>query len=162
MVVSGQFREDLYHRLNVITLDIPPLRDRGSDVLILARHFIDKYNKILGVNVYGLSDEVAQFLKGYDWPGNVRELQNTIEYAMNMETQGYIQMVNLPERLKYKTTATNTLKNMEKEQLRKALEQHGWTDEGKIQVAKSLGVSRSTVYRKIRKYGLKPEKQVIL
>ncbi len=163
MVTSGQFREDLFHRLNVITLDIPPLRERGDDALMLARHFIDKYNDILGVEIHGLSDDVAQFMRGYDWPGNVRELQNTIEYAMNMETTGYIHIENLPERLKNKENLSMlinsdaTLETLEKESIRKGLEKYGWTDEGKIQVANLLGVSRSTVYRKIRKFGLKKQ-----
>jgi len=158
LVEEGRFREDLYHRLNVITLDIPPLRDRGGDVMILARHFIDKYNGLLDRTILGVTDEVAQFLKAYDWPGNVRELQNTIEYAMNMESEMYIRYENLPERLKKVKNTGQTMADIEKQTIIDQLDRYGWTDEGKIQVAKALGVSRSTIYRRISKYKLKPVK----
>lgn len=155
MVLEGRFREDLFHRLNVITLDIPALRDRGDDVLVLADHFIRKYNQILNTQVEGISPEVHQFLRSYSWPGNVRELQNTIEYAMSMESGPIIQYSNLPERMKGLKSTGQTLQDIEKKKILEGLERWGWTDEGKIQVANMLGVSRSTVYRKIRKYKLK-------
>lgn len=96
MVEKGSFREDLFHRLNVVTLFIPPLRERGNDVLVLAQHFIEKFAGRFNKRILGLSEEVEEIFLNYSWDGNVRELQNTIEYAINMEQSNYINEENLP------------------------------------------------------------------
>lgn len=157
MVAEGRFREDLYHRLNVIMLEIPPLRDRGVDILALSDHFIQHYNKKVHKSVEGLSDEVQSLFTAYRWAGNVRELQNVIEYAMNMEETGVIQLVNLPDRMKNQDSNYNVLEAMEKEMIIKTLKKHGWSDDAKERAALELGISRSTIYRKIIKYKIKKD-----
>ena len=99
-VEDGAFREDLYYRLAVIPIVIPPLRDRQADLLPLVRHFIQKYNDRLGRSVRGMSEEALTCLESYSWPGNVRELENVIERAVTLETGEYIQKERLPEKLR--------------------------------------------------------------
>lgn len=157
MVEEGRFREDLYHRLNVIMLEIPPLRERGVDILVLSKHFIEHYNKKVNKQVKGLSEAVKSLFTSYRWTGNVRELQNVIEYAMTMETLEEIQLVNLPDRIKDHQSTYNVLEEIEKEFIIKALKKYGWSDEAKERAALELGISRSTIYRKIRKYKIKKD-----
>ena len=156
MVERREFREDLYHRLNVIPLKIPPLRDRGEDMLFISEYFIAKFSEKFSKNIFGLDNEVKQVFKNHEWKGNVRELQNTIEYAMNMVKGDYIDMQNLPIQFREKTlnTELKTLDEVEKAHIIKALNEYGWTEEGRILAAKYLGTSRSTIYRKIKKYNL--------
>ncbi|WP_432666539.1 sigma 54-interacting transcriptional regulator [Wukongibacter baidiensis] len=159
MVEKGEFREDLYHRLNVVTLFIPSLRERGEDILVLANHFISKYASKFNKYILGLSEEVKDIFLNYDWKGNVRELQNTIEYAINMESSNYITKENLPFQFKEITTALKssefiTLEELEKQHIKMALDKCGWTENGRIEAAKKLGISRATIYRKIKKYNL--------
>jgi len=105
--------------------------------------------------VVGLTEEVRELFIQYRWPGNVRELQNVIEYAMNMETTNYIGMESLPERIKSRPSTYNVLEEMEQKYIIKALKKYGWSDEAKAMAAKELGISRSTIYRKIAKYKIK-------
>lgn len=98
-VKAGHFREDLYYRLQVVALNIAPLRDRGDDVLILARHFIDKFNRQYGRRISGLSDEVAQIFLQYPWPGNVRELENLLERIFILEDDDVVLPTHLPDRI---------------------------------------------------------------
>jgi two-component system response regulator PilR (NtrC family) len=95
LVQDGQFREDLYYRLSVIPVEVPPLRDRGEDVVLLANHFLKKFAVQMGKNVVRLSPESLKIMKGYDWPGNVRVLENTIERAVAMSTEDELR-VELP------------------------------------------------------------------
>jgi two-component system response regulator PilR (NtrC family) len=95
MVADGTFREDLYYRLSVIPLDVPPLRERGDDVFLLANHFLKKYASEMGKRIREISPESMQLLRGYDWPGNVRVLENTIERAVALE-QGEVLNIELP------------------------------------------------------------------
>jgi len=166
MVKQGQFREDLYHRLNVIGLYIPPLRERGNDVLVLTDYFIDKFNKRFDKNIKGIDDEVKILFLKYNWRGNIRELQNTVEYAINMETSNYIKIENLPlnfqnlfveESSEYNSINNSNFKQLnevEKDCIKKALDFYGHSDKGIIDSANALGISRSTIYRKIAKYEL--------
>lgn len=98
-VTSGRFREDLYYRLQVIAVNIPSLRERGEDVLILANHFIDKFNEQYGRSIRGLSDEAARIFLSYPWPGNVRELENLIERIFILEEEDMILPGHLPDRI---------------------------------------------------------------
>ncbi|MDE3078766.1 MAG: sigma 54-interacting transcriptional regulator [Paracoccaceae bacterium] len=98
-VKAGHFREDLYYRLQVVALNIAPLRDRGEDVLILARHFIDKFNRQYDRRIKGLSDEVAQIFLKYPWPGNVRELENLLERIFILEDDDIVLPSHLPDRI---------------------------------------------------------------
>lgn len=99
MVVSRQFREDLYYRLNVIPLRILPLRKRKEDIVPLARHFVKKYNEKLKKNVEGIANDVLNILLNYSWPGNVRELENCLEYMMNFEQDVYLSVKSMPPKL---------------------------------------------------------------
>jgi len=150
--------------LNVVGLFIPPLRDRGRDPLVLANFFIEKFNKKFNKNILRLSKEVEDLFLEYNWSGNVRELQNAVEYAINMETSDYIQLKNLPVNLKnYRKISNDTkentdiiaLEDFEKANIIKALNLYGYNDEGIIKAAKKLGISRSTLYRRIAKYKIK-------
>lgn len=100
MVQTKEFREDLFYRLNVIPLFIPPLRERGDDVFLLADYFIKKYNNKFSKNIVGISNEAHEVLKNYKWPGNVRELENSIEYMVSFEFDKYIRIKNLPNKLR--------------------------------------------------------------
>ncbi|MDF2676182.1 MAG: hypothetical protein K0Q97_475 [Bacillota bacterium] len=163
LVKKGQFREDLYHRLNVLGLFIPPLRERGNDVHVLTDYFIKKFNERFNKNIIGIDGKVKDIFSKYQWGGNVRELQNTIEYAINMETLDYINIENLPLNLqKFDNNNLNvinnsnlpTLSEIETTYIKKALDFYGHTEKGIIDSANALGISRSTIYRKIAKYDL--------
>ncbi len=164
MVKRREFREDLYHRLNVVGLFVPPLRDRGNDPLVLADYFIQKFNKKFDKNISGLSNEVKTLFLKYNWSGNVRELQNAVEYAINMETSEYLNIDNLPANLRNyrksnycmeENTEIMTLENFEKAYILKALDLYGYDDKGIIKAAKKLDISRSTIYRKVSKCKIK-------
>ena len=94
---AGDFRSDLYYRLNVVTVAMPPLRDRGDDILLLAEHFLDKYGTACNRRVRAIAPEARAYLRGYGWPGNVRELQNAIERAIVTGVSDEIRLEDLPE-----------------------------------------------------------------
>jgi two-component system, NtrC family, response regulator PilR len=99
-VEEGNFREDLYYRLAVIPMTVPPLRDRRSDIVTLVRHFVQKYNQKLDRHIQGVTEEALSCLEEYSWPGNVRELENVIERAMTLESTDFIQKDRLPENVR--------------------------------------------------------------
>jgi two-component system response regulator PilR (NtrC family) len=99
-VEEGRFREDLYYRLNVVALSIPPLRDRREDIPLLVHHFLKKYSMAFGRPILGLTREALEVLEGYDFPGNVRELENAMERAVALETEDYLSSGSLPEQLR--------------------------------------------------------------
>ena len=103
-VETGGFREDLYYRLAVIPIRIPPLRERKTDIIPLVRHFIQKHNPQLGRKIQGISNEALEYMEAYDWPGNVRELENTVERAMTLEMSDLIRQERLPEKLRGATS----------------------------------------------------------
>lgn len=155
LVEEGSFREDLYYRLNVITLAIPPLRKRGNDALYLSQTFIDRFNSEFGKTVRGLDAEVSDWFLKYPWKGNVRELKNVIEYGMCMCDGEKIHPEHLPE---YMTELRNYMgsgEEQERQRLKHALEKYGWDERGKKRAADALGISRATLYRKISKYHLR-------
>jgi len=156
MVKTGEFREDLYYRLNVIPLTIPPLRERLEDVPILVQFYLDYYSTVTDRSVSGISQETIDILANYPWPGNVRELGNVVEYCVTMVAGGEITADILPQRIKTvlnpesQNTSLN-LKMMEREAIMKALtlvDSEGHKDDA----AKLLGISRATLYRKIKDY----------
>lgn len=151
LVAQGRFREDLFHRLNVISLNIPPLRERGDDAVYLSEQLLKKYNREFHKNVLGLNEEVKRRFRSYPWTGNVRELQNTVEYAVCMCTGDWITENDLPDHM-HKHTDERT---DEAQQLLRALEQFGWSEEGRLKAAAYLGISRATLYRKIKKFKLR-------
>jgi len=156
MVKTGEFREDLYYRLNVIPLTIPPLRERLEDVPILVQFYLDYYATVTDRSVSGISQETVYILANYQWPGNVRELGNVVEYCVTMVAGGRITADILPQRIKtvLKPESQNlslNLKLLERETIMKALtlvDSEGHKDDA----AKLLGISRATLYRKIKDY----------
>lgn len=166
MVRSGEFREDLFYRLNVIPIEIPPLRDRIEDIPVLAEHFLKKYCSYYEINVPRISEEAMNILKEYSWKGNVRELENTVEYIVNvLQNSEIIEKFHLPNRItekhnNYKDDELN-LDIIEKRTIITAINKFGGSTEDKKRVARALGISLATLYRKMDKYGItKNEKWV--
>jgi len=164
MVRRGRFREDLYYRLSVIPLVIPPLRERREDIPLLLDHFIRRFAGLMNKKIERCSEKAVKLCMDYPWPGNIRELINAVEYAINLEETRVIMPESLPPRLREgreKPAAfaaaheeIKPLEQLEKEAISRALELYGWTEEGKKKAAAVLGISRATIYRKISKYDL--------
>jgi DNA-binding NtrC family response regulator len=154
-VAQGRFREDLYYRINVFTIDLPPLRERRSDVPALARHFLDRFAAQMDKRITEISPEAMQLLVAHDWPGNVRELSNAIERAMVIGRPPAIRPEDLPLRrpVQMETSADESLAEMEKRYISAVLQR---TDGNVSRAAEILKVDRVTVYNKIKKYGLRP------
>ncbi|ADL12508.1 sigma-54-dependent Fis family transcriptional regulator [Acetohalobium arabaticum] len=160
-IKTGDFREDLYYRLNVINLELPPLRERGEDIIILAEYFIEKLGMALGKYNVKLSEPVKKTFKNYNWPGNIRELKNGIESALNLIEGLVIKKEHIPDYLGTETDLQSqhysiddellSLKEAEARAIRKALKYF----EGNIsRAARHLEIGRNTLYRKIEKYGI--------
>ncbi len=155
LVDEEKFREDLYYRINVFTIGLPPLRERRGDILPLARHFIKKYARSMGKPEKKISPEAEELLLGYPWPGNVRELENAIERAMVVGKKSEIQLEDLPLHLngrEHRNNSRISLAEMEEEHIKKILNDTG----GNVTRAASLlGIDRVTLYNKLKKYGIK-------
>lgn len=156
MISENKFREDLYYRLNVIPIEIPPLRERKEDIKDLIYHFIHYYRKMFGKNFVSIEEDTMKKLMEYPWYGNVRELENTVEFMVNMMENGIINNNALPINIKkkdYKKSIKNdkirTLKEIEREEIEKAIDYYGNTTEGKIEAANALGIGIATLYRKL-------------
>ncbi|WP_042331202.1 sigma-54 interaction domain-containing protein [Desulfosporosinus orientis] len=163
MIEEKLFRSDLFYRLSVIPFYIPPLRERKEDLILLLHHFLDKYNLILGKQITGFTQEVQRKMLAYPWLGNVRELENAVEYAVNIATKNVIDSSFLSSRVndyfKHNPGLTTgeappTLAELEKSAIEAALKKFGNTRQAKEKAAESLGMSRSTFYRKIKNLGL--------
>lgn len=156
MVARGEFREDLYYRLSVIPLHIPPLRARSEDITLLMSHLLRQYSQKLGKSIKGFTANAERALVSWPWKGNVRELANTIEYSINMEQASYISFESLPTRIRSATTTPSpiqpagTLRNAESDMIRRVLDEYGDTLQGKKRAAAALGISLSTLYRKLK------------
>jgi transcriptional regulator with GAF, ATPase, and Fis domain len=160
-VIEGLFREDLYYRLSVFPLELPPLRERIEDLPLLVDHFINKFNKQMGKKIHGIADGVLDILESYSWPGNIRELANAIEHAF-VHTKGVlIHPANLPQNLLTTAKAVGSRKSssprdaldlFEKELIMQELEDANWK---KQVAARRLGMSRATLWRKMGKYGIR-------
>jgi len=156
-IEKGLFREDLYYRLNVIEVRIPPLRERKEDIGVLTRHFIDKYSAENNRKVTGITDEAMEALNNYRWPGNIRELRNVIERAVVLSVSGELGIAELPEKIKTRegSKGTQTLKDRldycEEKIIREMLHVNEWNKE---ETARQLGVDLATLYRKIKKLGI--------
>ncbi len=159
-VAEGKFREDLYYRLNVVKIILPPLRERMDDLPLLATHFIEKFNQETGKDINDLSREAIRILAHYPWPGNIRELENVIEHAFVKCNKPTIQTRHLPKDL-IDSKMGNIIqigikKNLPKDQIEKnillnALEECDWN---LITVMQKLSISRPTLWRRMKKYGL--------
>ena len=154
MIDENKFRDDLFYRLNVIPIYLPPLNERIDDIEILSTHFIDKYNNKLTKNIHSISKESLDIMKSYSWPGNIRELENAIEYAINMEDTEIIQLTNLPSKISKSINIKGNFKELvaEKETnlIINTLNTHGWDLKGKEKAAEVLGISIRTLYRKLK------------
>ncbi|MFO0575861.1 MAG: sigma-54 dependent transcriptional regulator [Polyangia bacterium] len=160
-VEERRFREDLYFRINVVQLDLPSLRSRGGDVLLLAQHFLLRCSARSGKRVVGLSPRAAERLLAYSWPGNVRELQNCIERAVALTSQDQISIDDLPEKVRshkpaellvasLRPSELVTLEEIERRYILRVLEALGGN---RALAAQILGVDRRTLYRKLERYG---------
>ena len=161
LVKQKEFREDLYYRLNVIPLHIPPLRERPEDITTLLYHFLSVYNRKLGRNIKGFTENAEYVLMHYDWRGNVRELQNIVEYAVNMADGEYICVNDIAisfsseEDLPLVEQPQIQIKPMDdllKTQILDALKIYGTSVKGKRQTAQALGLSIATLYRKMKQF----------
>lgn len=170
MVKEKRFREDLFYRLNVINIDVPPLRNRKEDIPDLANTLLKRLNRQLGMSVPGISNDAINYLKQYDWPGNIRELENVIERAMNLSWFDTLQIEHFKDYFKYRNISSTSYKKnnnisldiktfnlkelkekTEKEAIKDALI---ITEQNKTEAAKLLGITRAMLYRKIEKYKL--------
>ncbi|MDZ7292507.1 MAG: sigma-54 dependent transcriptional regulator [candidate division KSB1 bacterium] len=159
-IKNGEFREDLYYRIAVFPIKLPPLRERKEDIPLLAAHFLDKYAKQENKEIEGIAPDALELLMAYNWPGNVRELENCIERAVVLASTREITPKDLPNSVRaigekkiYEAdnTLSSWIEKLEEDALRNALLENG----GNIsQTAKKLGIGRATIYRKAKKYGL--------
>lgn len=155
MVKAGGFREDLFYRLNVMQLALPPLRSRREDIPDLMDHFLNRFNKKLNKNITTISEDVQRMFMNYSWPGNIRELQNTLEFAIVLCHNSTITINDLPPEFIDSNKATildsSDKEANERQAIIHALEKTGWN---KAKAARLLGIDRKTIYTKIEKYNI--------
>jgi len=154
MIEAGTFREELFYRVNVVSVHLPDLKDRPEDIPLLTDHFISKFRKRRGKSIARVSPEVIALLRRYDFPGNVRELENAIEHAFVMCRGDQIEMEHLP--VKIQTSARDSRRppmaeRSERAIIEESLERNNWNRQA---AARELGMHRSTLWRKVRQYGL--------
>lgn len=167
LIEQGLFRRDLYYRINVIPIKIPPFRERKEDLKMISEHLLKKHSALLGKMIEGIEDEAMMTLKKYDWPGNVRELENVIEYAVNMETGKELTAESLPAYLTentdysykepdtYEMSLKDSSNMSERNKIISALRLFEDNTKGKKECAKYLKISLSTLYRKLKEYNIK-------
>lgn len=159
-VEENRFREDLYYRINVIQIDLPPLRERGTDILLLAQHFVDQYAIRLDKQIAGISNSASEKLLNYTWPGNIRELRNIIERAVVLTRYEKISVDDLPEKIRnYKTSQflvgsdnPSELVPIQEVEHRYILHVLKTVGDNKTLAARVLGLDRKTLYRKLQHY----------
>ena len=155
LMKKGVFREDLFYRLNVISIDIPPLRDRGDDILLLTHHFATKFANEFSKSIPHFSDNTLKILRNYYWPGNVRELENVIQRSVAMTESEVIETADLPLMMRFsafrKTELNRTLAEMEAEHIRNVLTA---LDGNKTKAAELLGIDRKTLREKLKRFSL--------
>ena len=157
-VAKGEFRQDLYYRINVVRMELPALRERKEDIPLLIAHFVEKMNLLRGKTITGVDDEVLHFLMCHEYPGNIRELENIIEHAFVLCKSGIIRVPHLPAFLAdqhhpYPKTdsLSHTLNSTEALAIMNALERNGYN---RLATARDLGMHKSTLFRKIKKLGI--------
>ncbi|SIS60445.1 sigma-54 interaction domain-containing protein [Salimicrobium flavidum] len=156
LIKEQKFREDLYYRINVISIDIPPLRERPEDIRLLARYMLTKADKNTGKRIHGISEAVFEVLEGYMWPGNIRELENTIESAVQLTEGENIEIRNIPSHIRSSSLVKQEdlkgiLERVEKETIEQTL---GRTEGDKVEAARRLGIGKTSLYEKAKKYGI--------
>ena len=162
-VREGIFRDDLFYRLNVVTITVPPLRERGEDISLLATHFFEKYTTSYKKDIKRIAPDVMKIFTAYEWPGNVRELENTIERAIVLEKSKTITVQGLPQHMQLqkaldinagKKNLMASIERAEKEKIVQVLKQTSWR---KAEAAQILGISRKTLWEKMKKYDINKE-----
>ena len=168
LVQQGLFREDLYYRINVVKLFLPPLRERKEDIPLLAEHFFRRFNSLRGKEIQGLSPKAMNILMSYDFPGNIRELENIVEYATVVCKNHLIRRVHLPETLHQKielrkisasekiTQSEPSLEAVEKDIIYKTLKKHNWS---RKLAAAQMGIHPTTLWRKMKRLNLEISEQ---
>jgi transcriptional regulator with PAS, ATPase and Fis domain len=157
LVAAGTFREDLYYRMEVFKLLLPPLRDRREDIPLLAEHFVDRFNHLKGKDIVGLSHEALAVLMEHDWPGNIRELENAIEHAFVLCRGGLIELHHFPQRLREFSGVKGsfltglTLAELEARVIAEALARNKGK---KTAAARELGINKTTLWRKMKRLRL--------
>ena len=156
LVQEGRFRTDLYYRINVFRMELPPLRERMEDIPLLVNHFVAKLSSLKGKEISGVTPEALAILMKYDYPGNVRELENIIEHAFVLSPGGMIQAQHLPGELQPRPSTAqretlDLLGEYEKELILDALRRNQWN---RLRAAQELGIHKTTLFRKIRKLGI--------
>jgi PAS domain S-box-containing protein len=156
LIESGQFRQDLYYRINVMTIDIPPLRDRKEDIPLLVDHHIHHLNHIRGKSIHSVSSEAMKLLLDHDYPGNVRELQNILEHAFILCKEHELTAACLPAYMLTPSSISsgplvqsNRLQDLEMQTIFDTLKQHNWN---KTKAAEALGIDRTTLWRKLKRH----------
>jgi len=155
---SGRFREDLFFRLQVFQIPLPPLRERREDIPMLVQHFLDKFSRESAKRVTGVEPQAMEVLRGHDWPGNIRELRNTLERAVILCETELLTPDHLPpemagkgpDRHLFRVAHGMTLDSLEKEYILASLKRNG---NNKARTAEMLGVSEKTLYNKLNRYG---------
>ncbi len=156
LIQEGKFREDLYYRINVVKIVLPPLSERKEDIPLLVDHFVERFNHLSGKKIVGLSQEAMAALMLHHWPGNVRELENAIEHAFVLCQEELIHLRHLPIHLVPQDLAMLvptglTLKEVEKRAIQEALQRNQWK---KVITARELGIDKNTLRRKIKRLGI--------
>jgi DNA-binding NtrC family response regulator len=152
MVENGTFREDLYYRLYVVNINVPPLRERPEDIPVLVDHFIRKYCRAMSRDLISIEPAALDYLKEFEFPGNVRELENMIERAIVTGNGKEIKLKDLPIGRESMSSSVESLDDLEKRHIEQILKKYGWNIS---RSAKALNIDRATLYNKIRKYDLK-------
>ncbi|MBN1476418.1 sigma 54-interacting transcriptional regulator [Candidatus Sumerlaeota bacterium] len=159
-VEAGRFREDLFYRINVVRLEIPPLSERREDIPLLVEHFLERFNRLQSKRITGLSDEALAALVRHRWPGNVRELENALEHAFILSRGPVIQPEHLPPEIVMATARPEeiaaapmgrTLEELEAQIILAALRRHGWH---RLETARELGINKTTLWRKMKRLGI--------
>ena len=160
---EGAFREDLYYRLNVVRIELPPLRRRKEDIPLLVDQFVTHFNRLRKTNVLGIKAEALSLLMAHDWPGNIREVENAIEHAFILCHEGYIDIRHLPEELRahgsgagFGSDIRSAHDILDGQAIRTALERNAFN---RVAAARALGIHKTTLYRQMKKLGITPPKQ---
>jgi len=156
MVKRNEFRSDLYYRLNVFPVSLPPLRERREDIPALVEHFVEIYARRMGKQIEHIPAETMSALASYEWPGNIRELQNSIERSVILSTGAVLRppLAELKRCAEVESTEAITLEEAEREHIHKTLEQTRWVVAGPNGAAARLGIKRSTLYFRMQKLGI--------
>jgi transcriptional regulator with PAS, ATPase and Fis domain len=153
-IEKGNFRADLYYRISVMKIEIPPLRERKEDIKQLTEYFIEFYSQKLGKNIKKISNDLFQKLNSYDFPGNIRELRNIIERAVILSDSQTLNESSLPKEILHKANLNSQSLNLEELEMTHILSVLDQTNGNKTKAAEILGIGLTTLYRKLQSYGI--------